>query len=351
MKPGLESEDLKVKNKSTSIAAALIIIVAIAAGLAAWHFFGDRNGYKGDTQSITIGAISYDKNALIYLAEARNLFAANGLNVTFKDYDTGAAAVQAMVAGKVDIAAASEFIVVGRSLKDSNERLRIIASIAKTQDDYIFGRTDRGISIASELKGKRIGLTRQTAAEFYLGRFLDRQGMNIKQVEIVDINPARSVEKFSEGDLDGIVIWQPYAYRIRKQLADKIVSWSAQNGQLMYWNLVVTDAWIANHPELINRVLKSLIQAEGFLVRHPVEAKAIVKRRLGYDDALITAIWPDTQFSVSLDQSLIVAMEDEARWMVANNLVRKQEIPDYLDDYIQKSGLSEVKPGSVSIIR
>jgi NitT/TauT family transport system substrate-binding protein len=119
----------------------------------------------------------------------------------------------------------------------------------------------------------------------------------------------------------------------------------------MYWNLLAADSWRSVHPETINRLLKALVQAEGFLLQHPTEAKAIVQKRLGYDDACMTAIWPDTQFLVTLDQSLIVAMEDEARWMIANNLARGKEIPDYPDDYIHKNSLDAVKPGSVNIIR
>jgi NitT/TauT family transport system substrate-binding protein len=174
------------KSRSGDTIAALIALIVIAvtaAGFGLWHFRGAGNGYQGPKVSISIGAISYDKNALIFIAEARNFFADNGIKVTLKDYDMGSAALEAMMAGKVDLAAASEF-VVGRSLNHKGDKFRIIASIAKTQDDYIFSRTDRGINVGDDLKGKRIGLKRQTAAEFYLGRFLDGQGMNIHQVKV-----------------------------------------------------------------------------------------------------------------------------------------------------------------------
>jgi len=49
-------------------------------------------------------------------------------------------------------------------------------------------------------------------------------------------------------------------------------------------------------------------------VLHPNETKAIIQRRLQYDDAYMATVWPENQFSLSLDQSLILAMEDEARW-------------------------------------
>ena len=54
--------------------------------------------------------------------------------------------------------------------------------------------------------------------------------------------------------------------------------------------------------------------------------------------------------SFSLDQSLITAMEDEARWMIKNNLTTEKQVPDFLN-YIYVDGLKAVKPGAVNIIR
>jgi NitT/TauT family transport system substrate-binding protein len=47
-------------------------------------------------------------------------------------------------------------------------------------------------------------------------------------------------------------------------------------------------------------------------------------------------VWSQNQFSLSLDQSLIVAMEDEARWMIKNSLTGEKQVPDFAD-YIHES--------------
>jgi hypothetical protein len=60
-------------------------------------------------------------------------------------------------------------------------------------------------------------------------------------------------------------------------------------------------------------------------------------------------IWPEHRFSLTLDQSLIVAMEDETRWMMKNNLTNKSVMPNYFD-YIYTNGMSTVKPESMNII-
>ena len=61
-------------------------------------------------------------------------------------------------------------------------------------------------------------------------------------------------------------------------------------------------------------------------------------------------VWQQNQFSLTLDQSLVLAMEDEARWMIANNLTNATAVPDFRQ-YIYTDGLESVRPGSVNIIR
>ena len=84
-------------------------------------------------------------------------------------------------------------------------------------------------------------------------------------------------------------------------------------------------------------------------MQHPSEAKAILQKRYHYSDEYISRVWPEQQFSLSLDQSLITAMEDESRWMIANKMTNATNIPD-LRNYIYKDGLEAIRPGSVNII-
>jgi NitT/TauT family transport system substrate-binding protein len=75
-----------------------------------------------------------------------------------------------------------------------------------------------------------------------------------------------------------------------------------------------------------------------------------MQKRLNYDGAYIEMVWPQYTFSLSLDQPLITAMEDETRWMISNNLTTEKQVPDFLN-YIYEDGLKAVKPEAVKIIR
>jgi NitT/TauT family transport system substrate-binding protein len=91
-------------------------------------------------------------------------------------------------------------------------------------------------------------------------------------------------------------------------------------------------------------------QAEESIIKRPDEAKDILRKKLNFSDEEIARVWSENQFYLSLDQSLVLAMEDEARWIVKNNLTTEKTVPNF-SDYIYEAGLKAIKPEAVNIIR
>lgn len=329
------------------VTAIAIIVVIGFMGFGVWYLTNSSPTSSEKPESITVGMEPNQVNALIIIADDQGYFTANGLNVTIKYYPSGAAAVNGMLKGEADIATSTEFVIVGEAL--AHEQISTFATIDKFQQIDIIGRNDRGIENASDLKGKTIGVPKKTASEFYLGRYLGLHNMGMQDVTLVDVAPMQSPDALLNGSVDAIVTWQPYIGTIEEQMGNSTVIWPAQSDQPAYCCVSSTDNWTSQHPEAIVDFLKSLDQAEKYSVDHPDNAKAIVQKRLHYDDAFITAIWPDHQFSLTLDQSLVLAMQDEGRWMIANNLTTAKTIPDYRN-YVYKNGMQNVKPEAVNII-
>jgi NitT/TauT family transport system substrate-binding protein len=252
--------------------------------------------------------------------------------------------------GEADVAVGpAEFPLVTRAF--NKEGIRAIGTVDKVEHIFFIGRKDRGIEQASDLRGKRVGTTVGTVAEFYLGRFLSLNGMKMQDITLVNLRtPQEWVNAVVDGDIDAVVTAQPHANMAREGLGANSVFWSAQSNQPMYALMIATDEWIAKHPKTVERFLKSLAQAEEYIVRNPAEAKAIVQKELNLDAAYIETVWSQNQYGLSLDQSLITAMEDEARWMIANNLTTEKTVPNFLD-YIYEDALKAAKPEAVSIIR
>ncbi len=299
----------------------------------------------GPLETITLGLVPLEQNALIYVADDNGFFAGNGLKIVIKNYDSGVTAIDGMLKGEADLAGAAEFPVVRAIFQ--KEPIKVLVSSDKFENDYLVGRKDRGIAQVSDLKGKRIGVARQTINEFYLGRLLQVNGINLPEVTLVDLQPAQCVIALTGGEVDAIIAWQPYIHQILERQPNVVV-WPAQSNQLVYGLLVCRNEWLAQHGATSERFVKSLGQAEDYLVAHPDQAQAIVQRRLNYDSAYVAEIWPQHQLSLSLDLSLIAAMTDEAHWLINNRLTPEKVVPDF-PNYIYTRALQAVKPDAVNI--
>lgn len=338
---------MRLQKRFVLIPIAVVVILATAGSLLLFSNF--KVGYPGEVESITVGnAQSFECDTLIYLAQDQGLFAKNGLSVAVKNYTSGAAAVNDLMKGEVDIAATAEFPLVRRAFQGDN--ISALCCIGKFELQVLIGRRDRGIESVADLVGKTIGVPLGTVSEFYLGRFLDLNGISRRDVTLVNVDPAESVGAIVNGTIDALIIWQPYAFSTEEQLGDGVVVWSVQSSQRLYIVEVARDEWISQHPDLVNRFLKALSQAEDYYMSNSVQAIARMQENLNYTDAYMAAIWNRNEYSLSLDQSLISAMENEARWMMSNNLTNETKVPDFLK-YIYLDGLNSVKPDSVNVIR
>jgi len=329
-------------------AAVLVAVLAAVIGLA-WLLHA-RQDDAGTMDSLTMAYSPFESTALVWIAEDRHFFRRNGLNVTPRKYDTGAGALDGMLNGEADlVVGTAEFPLVGRAFQHA--QIRTIGSIAKSDYIYLIGRKDRGIKTVADLKGKRVGTTLGTIAEFFLGRFLTLHGMTMQDIILVNVKtPAAWVDAVVNGDIDAIATAQPYANDAEQRLGANAVVWSAQSSQPLYTQVIAGSAWITTHPEIVSRFLTSLAAAEEYAVRRPAEAKAIVRKRLHLDAAYMETVWSQNQFSLSLDQSQILVMEDEARWMIKNNPTGEKQMPNFLD-YIAEDTLKAIKPEAVNIIR
>jgi NitT/TauT family transport system substrate-binding protein len=94
-------------------------------------------------------------------------------------------------------------------------------------------------------------------------------------------------------------------------------------------------------------MLRAVISAERFIIEKPAEAQQIVASHLRVDKAVVAAAWNDFYFRIALDQSLLVNLENQARWAIRNKLVTGTEVPNFMGS-LYPEALKAVRPDSVT---
>jgi len=333
------------RRRNLIFIATAILVVAVVLG--SFVSLNSQKAYNGNVEPLTLGVYPSEYSSLIYIANDKQYFSANGLDVTIKDYASGASAVTGMLNGEIDISTASEFVIANHAMQ--NASLYAFGSVSKYLNVYLVARTDKGIHSVSDLEGKTIGVSLGTALQFYLGRYLEVNGIDQSQIMLANLNFAQTADALSNGTIDAAVTFQPYIDQIQNLLPDLTVVLPIQSNQFGYFEATCTKNWASTHSDLIVRFLKALIQAENFNINYQDQAVSLVAKDLNYTDAYAASVWSDFQYSISLSQSFVLLMQEESRWLISNNLTSATSVPNFLN-YIYVDGLKSVRPESVNII-
>ena len=313
-------------NAHTRIFLVALLIVAI--GLSACG-----QSTSEPDEKLTIGVFKGVFSSLIWIAESQGYFPDNGLDVTIQDeYETGIAPMRDAIDGKVDIASGAEFVLVSVSFDNSN--LKAITTIDLADAIELVARKDHGINRPTDLRGKKIAVPKDTQAEFFLGRFLTYNNLSQDDVEIVGMNPSELVDAIVAGTVDAAMIWEPNIHKISNSLGTNLITFSGQSGQDFYFLMVTTDEVITARQEAIERFLIALVAAENFVEESPEKAIDIITEWLNVEEDYVASVWPKNDFTTSLPQALILAMDDEARWRIANNLTDKEVFGLHLSGWV-----------------
>ncbi len=325
-----------------------IPVVVIILAVGSYFRLSQENPekYTGPVEKITVAAAEYLTGALVYVAEDQGFFEKNGLEVTIKGYGSGKACADALIAGEADISTSADNVFVSNSFEHAD--LRVLGTVATKQVKELVVRKDKGITTINDLTGKKIGVTKRSGAEFQLGVFLTFNGISQGDVELVDLRPPEMMGAISNGDVDAVFVWDPYLYNIKKKLGENAISWPG--GEDFYFVLLTKEDWLDKNTAAVERLMKSMLEAEDYIKDNSEEAKEFAKDRFDYESDYMDYSWPKQEFAVILEQAMLIAFEDQARWKIKKKLTDKTEVPNYLD-YIWLDALELVKPEAVTIIR
>lgn len=303
----------------------------------------------GSFEKITLGVPSSDYPlffALILLAKEQGFFKEQGLDMTYKSFPHGVASLKALQHGDVDLAIGAEFPFVKQNLGGS--RMKIIASIAQVDVLELIGRKDRGILEPADLKGKRVALIKESQLEFSLDRFLVNHELSLKDFEILNLLPPGIEKSILEGAADAIVFREPMTSRVKAALVDNWVSWPIQDKQNVFWIVACKDTYVRQHAKVLERFLRAVRKAELFYLDDAQKAHEIIIRKGSLNEELFARMLPKIKYKLSLEKTLLIAMEDEARWHIENQYTEAKKVPNYLDQ-IYFGALESVNPDAVSI--
>lgn len=216
--------------------------------------------------------------------EAGILARALGDGVTLKPmaFNAGPAAVEALFSDALDVAYIGPNPTVNAFVRSKGVAVRVIAG-ATSGGAALVVRPE--IASVEDLRGKKVaspqlGNTQDVA----LRRWLQAQGLRTDlagggDVSVVPQENAQTLTAFRSGQIAGAWVPEPWATRLVLEggghvLVDERDLWPG--GQFVTTLLVVRTAFLRQHPEVVERLLRGHLEAIAFATAQPQEAQHLV---------------------------------------------------------------------------
>jgi len=272
-----------------------------------------------------------------FVADERKLWEQQGLTPKSTLFASGRLVLDAVAGGHVAVGTAAETPVVFAAI--NNLPVRIIGTMNRYENFDLVAV--KAVKTASDLKGRKIGYAQGTNAHYYLFRLLENAGLKLSEVTAISLSPGDFVSSLSNGVIDAFIWTEPHQSQALAQGPDRFHVIHTPGLYTTFSSIIALQSTIDEKPELLIKALKALIAADAYARSNPEEAIAIVAAKVKLDPQIAKKQWPSLNLAIDLDRAALVSeLEAQARWALANNLVRPDaKLPDF--NKVVVSGLLE----------
>jgi ABC-type nitrate/sulfonate/bicarbonate transport system substrate-binding protein len=220
----------------------------------------------------------------LLVAQARGLYAAHGLDVTLKRYDTAQPLVEEILDGRVLAGGYAALPIVLAAAAKSETKPKLVGALMEDAEhpvSYLLRkRGDTTLQQVSDLRGKRIGVLPTLAYKKWLSAMLAHAGLAQSDVTVIALAPPAQVTGLAEGVVDALFTNDPMATTaVASSIAEPFgppAPLSAVLGKPVWFGSLLL------HPELIAKRaadVAALVAAHDDAVRF-IESDQAAARRL-----------------------------------------------------------------------
>ncbi|WP_421998066.1 ABC transporter substrate-binding protein [Reyranella sp.] len=214
----------------------------------------------------------------MWLADSQGLWKQHGLDMEFIQFQTGLEVFQAMTGGSIDV------LTTGAVLSNFPARGQgkvFLINDVEFATAQLWVHPDMGIKSFADLKGKKIATTLGTTAHVFLDTALRANGVDPKDVNMVNQRMPDAVTAFISKAVAGVALWVPFNIAVKQKSPDAkmLVDASA-----FYPKAAIVGGWVAGNgyheknKDVLTRIIQAWAVANDYMVKNPDKAIATLQQ-------------------------------------------------------------------------
>ncbi|QIW18340.1 aliphatic sulfonate ABC transporter substrate-binding protein [Bacillus thuringiensis] len=203
----------------------------------------------------------------------------------------------------------------------------------------ILVQKDSKITSVKDLKGKKIAVAKGSSAFNLLYRALEKEGINAKDVNVIQLQPDEAQPAFESGSVDAWAIWDPFISLQLNKGAKGIADGELLNVSSPEF-LIARTKFAKEHPELVEKFLKVYEKARVWQESNLDEAIKIYTSAKKIDAEIVKEVFDhDKPILVPVTKEIIAEQQKTADFQYKLGSIKKEIKTDKVVDnsFVEKA--------------
>jgi NitT/TauT family transport system substrate-binding protein len=250
---------------------SLFFVVAFALSAC-----GGQNNAGGGTKfsgTIHIASSTWTGYALIYLANAKDIWKKHGLTVNFKDVEDPNDRLIALTAGRLE-GMASTVDAFARAQSNGVPAVEVFPIDASVGGDGILAKNT--VKTIADLKGMTVAVNQGSVSEWFLAQVLEKNGLKLGDVKEQNMKSGEAGAAFVAGRVDVAVTWEPWLSKAKARTDGRVLVSSREYPDLIMDSFAFRKDFVQKYPDTVKDFIKAYYDAYDWMQQNKTEALKVV---------------------------------------------------------------------------
>lgn len=239
----------------------------------------------------------------LYIADLKKFYAAEGIEVEQTMFKSPTEVNDALLAGKLDLAAAVGADLFSLTTKVPNIKVVMVTDYSGELDGIL---SNNKILKPEDLKGKKIAREDVPFEVVFLGEFLKRGGLTEKDVQIVSLSGEEGAKAFMASKVDAVVTYDPFITKSLKARKDAKQLFSPKGTSIIANSILVHGKVIEERRNDMLAYLRAIDKASKWVKANQAEANNLTAKWLELSVAELVVQRPKI-YTLDITENKIVA--------------------------------------------
>lgn len=276
----------------------------------------------GPLPKVTVFSVPTPLNEPIWVAAAEGLFRKEGLDVTIRDFGSGATVLETFRTGEGDITTVGDLTSI-IYWAQSNKNLRVFAAMLRDNNEAAVARTE--IKTPQDLKGKTIGTRVGTTGSYFIDMYLKKNGLKPTDVTIKNLDPDALIAALDRGDIAAFFLFQPFPHRALEVSGSRVrVLTNSAGYHNNYGVLAARPKWIEDNRDTLLRFVRGAVQGKEYAGKNPGVIFKYASEKYKMSKAAVKATITGATRLMGIDPQFYKDIRAEAEWLIEKGTIKEK---------------------------